>query len=131
MSMRYVSMKERQKRGCLECIHRRMRRKGVSCPYDRCPYRELDKYDRYEDFVQETECIVGLLLGDSGIRNKSKDKPKRAKCKKVMVVETGETFNSVVEAAKAYGISEGSISQALRQPTWKCCGYHWKACDDQ
>lgn len=130
MAMRYVSMKERQKRGCLECYDRRMRSKGISCPYDRCPYRELDKYDNYEDFIQEKECIIGLLLRDTDLRSNSREKEKKSRCRKVMAVETGEVFNSVVEAARACGTSKGAIHQALRQPTWKCCGYHWKKCDD-
>ncbi len=132
MSMRYVSMKERQKRGCIECIHKRMRSKGISCPYDRCPYRELDKYDSFDDFVQEIDCIVGMLLSDTGAHRKSDDKTRKARynCRRVMVVETGETFNSIREAAKAYGTREGAISQVLREPTWQCCGYHWKYCDD-
>lgn len=48
---------------------------------------------------------------------------------KVMNVETGEVFNSIVEAAKAYGVSHGSIFQAVKNPTWKCRGFHWKKAD--
>jgi predicted GIY-YIG superfamily endonuclease len=45
---------------------------------------------------------------------------------KVMNVETGEVFNSMVEAGKAYGVSCNSIRQAVKNPTWVCCGYHWR-----
>lgn len=49
--------------------------------------------------------------------------------RKVMVVETGQTFNSMVDAAKTFGVSVGSIAQAVKNPTWKCCGLHWKKAD--
>lgn len=49
--------------------------------------------------------------------------------KKVMNIETGQVFNSMVDAAKEYGVAVTSVWQAVRNPTWKCCGYHWKAVD--
>lgn len=45
---------------------------------------------------------------------------------KVQNVETGEIFNKVNDAAKAYGVSPSSITQAVKNPTWKCSGFHWK-----
>lgn len=45
---------------------------------------------------------------------------------KVTNVETGEIFVSMVEAANAYGVNVNAIRQAVKNPTWKCCGCHWK-----
>ena len=45
---------------------------------------------------------------------------------KVMNTDTGVVFDSMVEAAEAYGVSVSSIHQAVKNPTWTCCGYHWK-----
>lgn len=45
--------------------------------------------------------------------------------RKVMCVETGQIFNTMVEAAKAVGVTHRSIHQAVKNPTWKCAGYHW------
>lgn len=47
---------------------------------------------------------------------------------KVMNVETGEVFNSMTEAAEAYGVSHYAIPQAVKYG-WKCCGFHWKKLD--
>lgn len=48
---------------------------------------------------------------------------------KVMNVETGEVFINMSEAARAYGVSPVSIRQAVMNPQWKCCGFHWKKVD--
>lgn len=45
---------------------------------------------------------------------------------KVMNTCTGVVFNSMVEAAEVYGVTVESIRQAVKNPTWKCCGFHWK-----
>jgi group I intron endonuclease len=47
---------------------------------------------------------------------------------KVKNVETGEVFNSMVEAAEAYGVSHAAIPQAVKNG-WKCCGFHWEKVD--
>ena len=55
--MRYVSKAEKKKRGCVNCIDLtpdRKRGKRVKCPYEECPYHELDKYDTYDAFLKAT-----------------------------------------------------------------------------
>lgn len=49
---------------------------------------------------------------------------------KVMVVETGQAFDSMVDAAKAFNVSTEAIRQAVRNPSWKCCGFHWKTANN-
>lgn len=51
--------------------------------------------------------------------------------KKVVNVETGQVYNGLVEAAKAVGRSPGSIHQAIKNPTWKSGGFHWKFANNQ
>lgn len=63
--MHKLSNEEKDKRGCLYCMDRENAKtinksalsdedeKGSLCPYNRCPYRELDKYKRYKDYDKE------------------------------------------------------------------------------
>lgn len=63
MSMRRTGKKTRDKYGCMDCLDKCVRRSGIKCPHNDCPYKEeLDKYASYEEFVKQTECIVGVLL---------------------------------------------------------------------
>ena len=48
---------------------------------------------------------------------------------KVKNVETGEVFNSMNEAAEAYKVNPTAISQAIKNPTGKCRGFHWERVD--
>ena len=59
-------MKERKKRGCLECTDGYMTKSGIRCPYESCPYKELDRFSNYNDFVGKTDGIVGLILKAKG-----------------------------------------------------------------
>ena len=45
---------------------------------------------------------------------------------KVMNVETEQVFDTMVDAAKAFGVTPEAIRQAVKNPTWVCCGYHWR-----
>lgn len=44
--------------------------------------------------------------------------------KKVVCIETNETFNSVADAMKKYG--KGHISAACNGTRKRACGYHWR-----
>lgn len=44
----------------------------------------------------------------------------------IVCVETGKVYRSTVAAAKEMGVSTGSVWQAVKNPTWVCCGYHWR-----
>lgn len=63
--MRILKQKEVTKRGCNYCMD--MERHKVEkeyengnkhmiyskfCPHDRCPYRELDKFETYDDYMK-------------------------------------------------------------------------------
>lgn len=49
--------------------------------------------------------------------------------KKVLCVETGETWASATAAAKTMGCCQTSLSEACRFPHKTCKGYHWKYLD--
>ena len=60
--MHKISNAENEKRGCLYCLDKA---KGVRidvgggkidmimCKHDKCPYNELDKHERYKDYLKE------------------------------------------------------------------------------
>lgn len=45
--------------------------------------------------------------------------------KAVMIVETGDTFDSITDAARIFMITPSAIHQALCEHT-PCCDYHWQ-----
>lgn len=51
--------------------------------------------------------------------------------KKVVNVETGEVYGSMSKAAAAVGVTTWAIGQAIKNPTWKCAGFHWKLYEKQ
>lgn len=51
--------------------------------------------------------------------------------KKVLCVETGETWPSATAAASAVGCAQTSISEACRMPHRTCKGYHWRYLDTE
>lgn len=57
---------------------------------------------------------------------------KAAHCKKVVCVETGEVFESMVEACKKYSIDPSTMSKVLRKVEGKTCkGLHWEYADKE
>ena len=54
--MRWLPVKVIQKYGCRSCSDMTMIEKHRYCPYEECPYsKELDEYNGYADFVEQTE----------------------------------------------------------------------------
>lgn len=50
-----------------------------------------------------------------------------AHCKKVVCVETGEVFESMVDACKKYSVDPSTMSKVLRKIEGKTCkGFHWE-----
>lgn len=56
--MRKLGKKEKKKRGCLYCLDR----KSGKCKHDECPYRELDEYESYNDYLKSEIGIFNELL---------------------------------------------------------------------
>lgn len=70
MAIRRLTYAERTKRGCIYCTDvGTVYDKGSGamrrvCPHMECPYKALDKYDSYEDFLksEDSEINIGALL---------------------------------------------------------------------
>lgn len=65
--MRLLTAEEKKQRGCMYCKKVVRKRstgwRGVRfvCPYAKCPYEVLDKYDAYEKYMKsEDSKIEGL-----------------------------------------------------------------------
>lgn len=56
--MRILRRKEQTKRGCLYCTQMEKKMYGgrlsTFCPYDKCPYHELDGYKKYTDYLKDS-----------------------------------------------------------------------------
>lgn len=79
---RHVTDKEKKKRGCVYCMDALTTGNkqstyyiGRFCPYEECPYRELDKYDDYGDYIKATDLngfvkaleAFGLSVGEEDL----------------------------------------------------------------
>ena len=64
--MRRIMRKERVQRGCAYCMFSVMKSWGGSnwrhCPYDECPYRELDKYKTYREYLEKEGLNIRLTI---------------------------------------------------------------------
>ena len=60
--MRIVRMYENKQRGCKYCTHVSQKKQGyatlTACPFDECPYKVLDKYDTYEEFMASEDSMI-------------------------------------------------------------------------
>lgn len=59
MRWRLVKQDEQKARGCRYCGHTR---NGWWCPFDECPYHELDNFVKYQDFMRATEATVPQII---------------------------------------------------------------------
>lgn len=57
---RIVTQAERDQRGCQYCEESR---NGWMCPYEVCPYTEMDGFTKYQDYLKSTggESVRKLL----------------------------------------------------------------------
>ncbi len=60
--MRVIHMKEKKQRGCAYCTHVDIKKHGyatqTSCPFDECPFKVLDKYDTYEEYMASEDSRI-------------------------------------------------------------------------
>lgn len=70
--MRVVPFFEKKQRGCIYCanvgVSRYRTDNRTSCPFDECPYRVLDKYKSYEEFMasEDSKILVTEFFTDCG-----------------------------------------------------------------
>lgn len=57
--MRGITYEERRKYGCCDCSdlvskmwHKERR---TLCPHDKCPYKELNDYDSFDEYLKENQ----------------------------------------------------------------------------
>lgn len=53
--MRQIQQHERRQRGCYYCKEKKGNQKGILCPFDECPYKDLDKIESYVKLVKEEQ----------------------------------------------------------------------------
>lgn len=56
--MRELSQREKTKRGCIYCADRtrpKYRMGCTTCPYDECPYHELDNFKSYDEYMKKSK----------------------------------------------------------------------------
>lgn len=54
--MKKITFRERDKHGCWDCVDKVLcGRDGYKCPYETCPYQEIDEYDSYDEYLEETK----------------------------------------------------------------------------
>lgn len=67
--MRVLAKAEKSKRGCVYCKKVAKMRpslgRGIrlACPYEECPYRVLDKYDAYGEYMKSKDSKIDGLPG--------------------------------------------------------------------
>ena len=65
---RTLTLGEKKQRGCVYCKHVEHGKYGgcnrLFCPFDRCPYKVLDKYETYEEFMasEDSKILVGAFF---------------------------------------------------------------------
>lgn len=67
--MRQLTRKEIKKRGCEYCLYMQRKKHYIKseksnyyrqsrlCMFEKCPFRELDKYETYEDYLESPDCL--------------------------------------------------------------------------
>ena len=64
--MRMVPYFEKKQRGCMYCNHMEAKEFGkeirTACPFDECPYHDLDKYKTYDEFMASDDSLI--LVGE-------------------------------------------------------------------
>ena len=71
-----------------------------------------------ENIIHSYEKGLQPIIWDKNVTNKI--------AKKIKCIETGEEFDSQIEASKKYGISPTNISLCVNQKQKIAGGYHWE-----
>lgn len=61
----------------------------------------------------------------TGFTRKEIDSASAARSKPVLCVETNQRFNSITEAAKAYGVSKSAVDKCLKGISKTCANHKW------
>ena len=98
----------------------------AECGAENFTVEQIDIATTKEEANEKEIYWIGFYNATENGYNTSRGGKNSGRDKKVMNVETGEVFASMVEAAKAVGVTTEALRQAVKNPTWKCRGCHWK-----
>lgn len=87
--------------------------------------QKISEAHKGKHLSEETKRKIGEAT-KKGFSEEHKRKIIEARSKKVLCVETGEVFASIVDAQRKTGIFSNSISQVCRRERKTAGGYHWK-----
>lgn len=48
-----IDAKTKWKRGCVDCADHKVINGRMACPYEECPYHELDNVDCYSEYLHK------------------------------------------------------------------------------
>ena len=91
--------------------------------------RKLSISHRRENLSEETLNKMRRAHAGKPLNEKTKQKLIESHLRKVMCIETGETYNSIKEAAMDVGCYSTNISAACHGRQNTARGYHWKYVD--
>ena len=64
--MRALTYEEKRKRGCVYCTDYQSKKGKYGtingCMHDECPYHELDKYEKYKDYLKHEAPKINLAI---------------------------------------------------------------------
>ena len=80
-----------------------------------------NNYDTVDhiDFNKDNNCVNNLQWMSRSENSKKKNY-------KIKCIETGEVFNTINEAAAAYGKTRRGLSDHLNGKQYTFCSYHWE-----
>lgn len=67
--MRALGQEEKEKRGCLYCLDYIVRGGRGACKHWKCPYRELDEFETYEEYFNLHSDGLADIFPDEGLLN--------------------------------------------------------------
>lgn len=90
-------------------------------------YKDKNNHPRYGKKLNEeqrkrlSEAHIGFVM-----KEETKRKISEAEGKKVINIDTGKVFNSILEAKKYYRLKGNHIGEVCKGKRKTCGGYHWK-----
>ena len=91
-------------------------------PKNKTQINHLDENPR-NNHVSNLEWTTPKQNANHGTRN---ERAAKTRGKKVRCVETGEVFESIIEAERKLGLTQGSICQCCRGKLKTCGKFHWE-----
>ena len=67
---RRLTQKEVRQRGCYDCSHEGKvvkdgKQQYKTCPYAKCPYHEMDRHERYKDYLASKDAMPPQVITEA------------------------------------------------------------------